>query len=381
MALGHRERVLKALAHEETDRVPLDLGGGPATQIHPDAYSNLLEYLGFEEESQPVSHRGEGQVVQASERVLRHFDIDLRGFYLGSPDSSPDRVLGPNSYADEWGVTWSKAGPTAPYINTEGPLQRLEDPPVNALDSIPWPAGDDSGRVRGLREEIDSARNNTDYALVLNLPNSTFALSQRVRGFVELLEDLLLNPAFAEALMTRITDINCAAAETALAEVGDLIDGVSIADDMGIQTQSFMSRDLYRRMVKPHHARQIETIKRHTDACVILHSDGAVYDLIPDLIDAGVQALNPVQTNADGMDPARLKREFGRDLVFWGGIDTQQVLPFGSPDDVAREVRARYGDLGRGGGWVLASVHNIQSEVSPENIVAMFETARSGVGV
>ena len=115
----------------------------------------------------------------------------------------------------------------------------------------------------------------------------------------------------------------------------------------------------------------------HTDARVILHSDGAIYDLIPDLIDAGVQVLNPIQTNAVGMDPERLKSEFGNDLRFWGGIDTQRVLPRGTPDEVAAEVRNRVADLGRGGGYVLASVHNIQAEVPSENIIAMFETARS----
>ncbi|MBM3956886.1 MAG: hypothetical protein FJ313_02395, partial [Gemmatimonadetes bacterium] len=140
---------------------------------------------------------------------------------------------------------------------------------------------------------------------------------------------------------------------------------------------AFMSRDLYRKMVKPHHAQEIETIRKHTKAYVVLHSDGAIFDLIPDLIDAGVQVLNPVQTSASGMDPQRLKRAFGRNLRFWGGIDTQRVLPRGTPADVAAEVRTRISDLGRNGGYVLASVHNIQAEVPPENIVAMFETARS----
>ena len=168
----------------------------------------------------------------------------------------------------------------------------------------------------------------------------------------------------------------CGIASTALEVVGDVVDGVSIADDMGIQTQSFMSRDLYRLMVKQHHRREIETIRRHTSAKVIMHSDGAIHELLPDLIEAGVEVINPVQVNASGMDPVQLKREFGQDLCFWGGVDTQIVLPRGSPDDVAAEVRRRLDDLGRGGGYVLASVHNIQAEVPPQNVVAMFNTAR-----
>ncbi len=375
MSVTHRERVLAALAHDEPDRQPVDFGGGPATQIHPEAYASLLEHLGFQAEDLEVSHRGEGQVASPSEAVLRHFDIDVRGFHPGSPDSRPDRPTGPKSYVDEWGVEWAKASQYAPYINTRGPLQHLDEPSPADLDGIEWPVSNDAGRTRGLRERVARTRDETDFAIVLNLPNAAFALSQRLRGFAELLEDLLLNPKFAEALLERVNDVICGIAAASLQQVGDLIDGVSIADDMGIQTQAFMSRELYRRMVKPHHARQVETIRRHTQAYVILHSDGAIYTLLPDIVDAGIQVINPVQVNAEGMDPGRLKREFGDDLSFWGGIDTQVVLPRGSPAEVAEEVRRRRRDLGRGGGYVLASVHNILAEVPPENVVAMFEAA------
>jgi uroporphyrinogen decarboxylase len=379
MPLTHRERVRRALDHEETDRVPIDFGGGPATLIHPDAYVALLTHLGFGPEEPVEGVRGEGQVVCPSERVLRHFDIDVRGFYLGEPDSQPRRVLDESAYMDEWGVVWAKAHATAPYINVKGPLQHVEEPPPAALDAIAWPIPDDPGRVRGLRERIARVRRETDLAVVLNLPNGTFALAQRLRGFTQLLEDLILDPAFADALQERVTDVICGVAETALGEVGDLIDGVSFADDMGIQTQAFMSRELYRARVKRHHARFVETLRRHTRARVIMHSDGAITELLGELVDCGVQVINPVQVNAEGMDAERLKREFGADLCFWGGVDTQWVLPYGSPEDVGAEVRRRLSDLGRGGGYVLASVHNIQAEVPAANVVAMFETATRSV--
>lgn len=375
MSMSHRDRVRKALNHEETDRVPIDLGGGPATQIHPTAYSNLLAHLGLEEENLPVSHRGEGQVVAPSEKLLQYFDIDVRGCYTAEPDSSQGRSIDASSYIDEWGVKWEKSDVLHPYINVLGPLQHISEPVPADLDSIQWPVPDDPGRVRGLRERVSAIRNQTDYAIVLNLPNSSFALSQRVRGFVETLEDLLLNEAFAEALQERITDVICGIAVLALGEVGDLIDGVSFGDDMGVQNQSYFSTDLYRKMVKPHHARFVETLHKHTDAKVIMHSDGSVRELIPDFIDHGVDVLNPVQVSATGMEPEQLNRDFGMDLGFWGGIDTQHVLPFGSADDVADAVRGRRKDLGKGGGYVQASVHNLQEEVPPENIVAMFETA------
>lgn len=377
MALTHRERVNRALNHEETDRVPIDFGGGPATQIHPDAYVALLKHLGFESEELVEGERGEGQVVAPSEQVMRHFDTDVRGVGPGAPDSSGRRTLSPLSYMDEWGVRWAKSGHTAPWINVEGPLQHLTDPKVSDVESIPWPVADDPGRARGLREKVLRLQDETGCAVVHRLPNAAFAISQRIRGFAELLEDLMLNPAFADALMERVTDVLCGIADVTVREVGDIVDGVSIADDMGIQTQAFMSREMYRSMVMKHHAREIEAIRRHTRAKVIMHSDGAIYDLIPDLIEAGVQVINPVQVNAQGMDSKNLKREFGRDLCFWGAIDTQVVLPYGSPADVAAEVRRRVEDLGRGGGYVVASVHCIQAEVPPENVVAMFETART----
>jgi uroporphyrinogen decarboxylase len=241
MTISHRERVRKALNHEDTDRVPVDFGGGPATQIHPIAYSNLLKHLGFPEEDLPVSHRGEGQVVAPSEKILEYFDVDVRGFYTSTPDSSIGKPLGSTRYSDEWGVEWDKSDVMHPYINVLGPLQHISEPVVADVESIPWPVADDPGRVRGLRARIEQVRDNTDYAVVLNLPNSTFALTQRVRGFVETLEDLLLNEAFAEALQERITDVICGIATLALTEVGDLIDGVSFGDDMGVQNQSYMS--------------------------------------------------------------------------------------------------------------------------------------------
>jgi uroporphyrinogen decarboxylase len=263
-------------------------------------------------------------------------------------------------------------------MNIAGPLQKIQEPALSDLAKVDWPDPEDPGRVRGLRQHVEDIRRGTDCAVVLNLGNATFALSQRLRGFAELLEDLLLNRVFAEALMERVTDVVYGIAENALREVGDLVDCVFSADDLGIQTQSFMRPELYHSLVKPHHKRLFQLVRERTGAWAVLHSDGAIYALLPDILDCGVQVINPVQTSAVGMEPERLKQEFGNDLSFWGGIDTHDVLPHGSPEEVAEEVRRRRHDLGRGGGYVLASVHNIQAEVPPENVVAMFEAAMAG---
>ncbi len=378
MGMSHRERVVRALNHKETDRVPLDLGGGPATQIHPDAYERLLAHIGFDPEpprpgADIEGGRGEGQVIVPSRKVLDHFDADVRGVFPHLADSDTGETIDALSYVDEWGATWRKASARSPYINVSGPLQHLTDPTPADLDTIRWPVADDPTRITGLRERTMGLLTDTDYAIVLHIGNTTLALAQRLRGFAELLEDMLVNPTFATALMERVTDIVCTMAEAAVGSVTDLVDCVSTADDLGIQTQPFMHPDLYRAMVKPHHARLAATVHGLTEAKLILHSDGAIRDLIPDLIDAGIDVLNPVQVNAVGMSATELKREFGSELSFWGGIDTQKVLPFGSPSDVTRAVRGQIENLGNGGGYVVASVHNILAEVPPENIVAMCE--------
>jgi uroporphyrinogen decarboxylase len=153
------------------------------------------------------------------------------------------------------------------------------------------------------------------------------------------------------------------------------VDVVSFPDDMGFQDRPYVRPELYREMIKPYHRRLVEAIKSNTEAKVVMHSDGSVYPIIPDFIEIGVDALNPVQVSAKDMDSQRLKSEFGKHMCFWGGIDTHRVLPTGTPEAVRGEVKTRIADLAPGGGYVLASVHNIQAEVPPENIVAMFDSA------
>jgi uroporphyrinogen decarboxylase len=364
-----RERVLQALRHQAPDEIPADFGGGPATMIHPTAYARLLAHLGLEPE-QPVSGRGEGQVVTPSEAVLQRFAIDVRGIDLSAPDDRQSQSADGTSYVDDWGVTWKKSGPAAPYIAARGPLQALDQPSVADATSFPYPEPDQPTWTAGLRESARAIRQRGEHALVLNLGNITFSIAQRVRGFAELFEDLLINREFATALLEQVSDFCCRVATNALIEVGELIDAVSVSDDMGMQTQAYMSPRLYRETVKPHHARVIDTIRRNSDAFVILHSDGAIAELLPDFIDAGVQVINPVQVSAAGMDSRLLKREFGRDLTFWGAIDTHRVLPVGSATDVTD-------DLAGDGGYVIASVHNIQAETPAENVVAMFDAPRS----
>jgi uroporphyrinogen decarboxylase len=208
--------------------------------------------------------------------------------------------------------------------------------------------------------------------VILNLSNGPVHQCQYVRGYATWLEDLLLRPVFAEALIDRVTDILIRIANRALEEAGAYVDLVTYGDDIATQNATLFRPDLYRRMIKPRHKALADVIHRHGKP-ILYHSCGTVYALIPDLVEVGIDALNPVQVSAANMATERLKREHGRELTFWGGIDTHRVLPTGTPAEVREEVKRRIGDLRDSGGYVLSAVHNIQPDVPPENIVAMYE--------
>ena len=274
---------------------------------------------------------------------------------------------------DEWGVTWTKPD-QGHFINTDGPFYRLDTPTEKDLEGFAWPDPDDPGRYRGLRERAKFLHDNTDQAVVLNLWVGLVHVAEFVRGFSQWLEDLLVNPAFAEALMDRIMDFWVRGTERALTEAGEFIDVVAIVEDLGMQQGPLLRPEVYRRMIKPRHRRMMGAVKKHGKR-LFLHSCGAVTAFIPDFIEMGVDALNPVQVSAHDMDTKTLKREFGRDSPSGAPLDTGKVLPYGKPVDVREEVKRRIDDLAAAGGYILAAVHNIQADVPPQNVAAMYEAA------
>jgi uroporphyrinogen decarboxylase len=204
-----------------------------------------------------------------------------------------------------------------------------------------------------------------------------FQSSQSLRGWDTFLLDLLINRSFAEALMDRLVQANIERFEPYAETVGRYVDVIQFEDDLGMQDRPLLRPELYRQVVKPYHARLFRFARARCDAYLLLHTDGAVAPFIPDFIDMGIDIVNPVQVSAAGMDTKTLKREFGEDIVFWGGgCDSQRILPFGTPQEVTDEVRRRIDDLAPGGGFVFAPIHNIQSEVPAENVVTMFRAAR-----
>lgn len=367
-----RARVLRALNHQEPDRVPVDLGGSRSSSLVVETYEKLERHLGGSEPPRIFSKWL--NVAHPSERMLQRFHIDTRSVSPGAPDRTTDVVFEDGSYRDEWSVVRSRPAGSLYYDLTQPPL--AGDAELADLERFPWPDPHDPGRTRGMAETARRLHDETDYAVVLSMPGGIVHQAQFLRGFEDWFADLIANPAFFQGLMERLTDLWIEMAKDELDAAGAYADICFYGDDMAFQQGPMMSMELYRKMIRPHHQRLFAYIRSRTAAKIAYHTCGSVGHLIPDLIAMGVDALNPVQVSAKGMESERLKREFGRDIAFWGAIDSQHALPFGTPDDVAAEVRTRIQDLGPGGGYICCAVHNIQADVTPENICAMYDAAR-----
>jgi len=370
--MTHRERVLLALKHQEPDRVPIDLAGTFASTITLEGYERLKRHLGIKKETIIMSRRS--QTAQPHEEVLRQFAVDTRGIQPRGPAGWVDKVFPDGSYQDEWGIIRSRPPEGGHFYVSGSPF--AGEPTVEDIKKHAWPNPYDPGYVEGIAEESRRLHGGTDYAVILNFPVGIVHQAQFLRGYEAWLTDLILNPAFAEALMDRLLEIYTIIGERMIEATGGQLDLIFYGDDVAFQSGPMMSFDLYRKMIKPRHRQLFAHLKAKTQAPLLFHSCGSVYPLMEDLIEIGVDCINPVQVSAKDMDTKRLKKEFGGRIAFWGGIDTHRVLPFGTPDDVRTEVKRRIEDLAPGGGYILNSVHNLQPEVPPENIVAMFEAAK-----
>jgi len=248
---------------------------------------------------------------------------------------------------------------------------------IEDLDTYPWPDPEDPGRYRGLSERVKTLYETTDCALVAAaISDGIFEKAQALRGMQRFFEDLLINREFAAALIERILQIQVEIFDRYLAIVGPYVEMVETSDDYGMQTGPLISTQLYREMLKPAHRRLNSFIKERTRARIYLHSCGSIADMLDDLIDAGVEVINPVQPRAKDMDSAGLKSRFGTRVVFHGGVDEQYILPHGSIEEVREEVARRIEAFAPGGGYLFAPAHNIQDDVPPENVITMFEAAQ-----
>lgn len=315
-------------------------------------------------------------IVKPDESVLNYLDVDTRVIMpragVGWVEGWKEEVLPDGSSRDEWGLVRIKPADGS-YFMTHFPL--AGEKTIEDLEKYPWPDPDDPERFNGLREEASFLKKTTDFALITMFPRPFVSLSQFLRGYTDWFTDLILNREFIEALMEKILEIDLRIGKRLLEEVGNDIDLVFVHDDLATTDSLMMSPQVYREIIKPRHKRIFDLIKTMTRAKIIYHCDGAIYPLINDFIEIGVDVLNPVQVSAKGVDTDTLKRDFGHRLSFWGGIDTSYVLPKGSVHEVKEEVQKRLHHLAKGGGYTVAPVHNILDEVPPENVVAMYREA------
>ncbi|MBN2024585.1 MAG: hypothetical protein JW809_17530 [Pirellulales bacterium] len=383
--MNSRERLLAALAHQEPDRVPLDLGGSHVTSIHVVAYRNLCRRLAIDPEPVELADVVQ-QVVLPGEALLERLDVDTRGLFpLTSHNEGFERVEDRGDrlvHVDEWGFTQEKIKEGGFWWSQVGfPLDgALADPA--ALADYRWPAADDPRRIEGLRARAEGYRRQNKVVLCKSLCAGMFEMGQRIRGMANFLCDLLADTPAAEAILDAILELKKRYWTLVLDAVGDLVDVVVETDDYGTQQSQLISLETYRTLLEPRLRELVGFVKRKHAArrgpgepgYFFFHSCGNVRPYLPSFIDMGIDVLNPVHTRASGMDPGALKRDFGRHIVFWGGgVDTQTVLPQGTPEDVRADVRRNVEALMPGGGFVFNTVHNVQAEVPAENVLAMYD--------
>lgn len=405
MTVNHmtsRQRVEAALNHEPTDRVPIDIGGSRVTGIASVAYRRLLDHLGKTESiylydikqqlalpSLDMVNRLGGDVVPVNRLApttgMPFLCIDQwKDSHL--TDGTP--CLAPEAYEARFkedgtvevlyqGEVMAYRTPGSLYFDMcNTPLKHAKS--IAHIDAYVFPDPWSEREAAFLKDQVQQLYG-TDKALFggLSLLNqSFFEIGAILFGYEVFMMNLVLQRDLMEYWLDRLLAHDLEILDTYLAITGPYLSVIHLNDDFGAQDALQISPTLYREMFKPRQAKWIEFVKARTHAKVFLHCDGAVEELLPDFIEIGIDILNPLQTNARGMDPAKIKRKYGKHLSFWGaGVETQTTLPFGTVDQIKQEARDRIELLGQEGGYVFATIHNIQADIAPEKILAVFETA------
>ncbi len=338
-----RERVLAALDHQEADRVPRDFAGTRYSSMHAEAYQRLRPALGLPEAEIRIVDTTQG-LAHIHDDVLERLGADVALVSAGSPNAYRREVTEDGEYErflDEFGVLRARPHGGLYYESTTSPL--AGDISLDDVDSYAWPDPGDPGRFSGMKERVAHIRDVEKRAVFVgSFCAGVTEMHFRLRGYEHGYMDMALDPALARRLMEKIAELKLAYWEKVLDQIGPDIDIAAEADDLGAQHAPLFSPAAYRDIVKPLHKQIVEYIKSRSNAKFFLHSCGAISELIPDLIDIGVDALNPVQVSAEGMETADLKAEFGKDITFWGGtVDPQKTLARGTPAEVRAETIRR----------------------------------------
>ncbi len=402
-----RERILTAIDHRTPDRVPVDLGASPSSGISIVAYDNLVRYLGMDLPT--YGYDVIQQVAQPPMELLEHFGVDvldLGRYFTETPGYWHELELTPGHKAlyPSWfkpekqpDGSWHAFGPSGrcvgrmpvgatffdqtifPYIDGyPADYRNLGDDMAlsvwGGLGITPWDGNDGPDFWQRLRRTALEAREKSDKALIIGVGCNLFEWGCFLRRMDNFLMDLFLQPDEVARLLDALVEHHMATLEKVCNAVGDVVDIVKFGDDLGTNQGALMPAETYHELFYPRHKAMCDYVKSHSRMKILLHSCGSISLLLPDLIRAGFEIINPVQINARDMDPAFLKREFGRDVTFWGGgVDTQSVLNNGTPEQVREQVLRHLAIFSEGGGYVFNTVHNIMPDVPPENIVAMFD--------
>ena len=395
--MTHRERILCTLNHQEPDKMAIDFGGMRSTGITAVAYNRLRKYLGLPIENTRVYdimqqlaepeldilERFGGDVVQLH-RLCPAFDIPIDRWKPSTlPDGSP--CLMPERFN--------------PVQLPDGSLEIRDDDRVIArmpaggywFDQVYHPLANagsekdidahDFGEISPvemdyLRKESKRLYEETDYAILCEFGGNLLEGGHGDFGYQRFMELLVMQPELIEYYLDKLVESHLKNLQKYIEAVGDRVQIIQFGDDLGTQEALQISPAMYRKIFKPRHEKLFRYAKEHSNAAVFLHSCGAIYDVIPDLIEIGVDVLNPVQISSPNMQPEKLKKEFGDKLTFWGGgCDTQSVLPYASIEKIKQHVAENIRIFSRGGGFVFNQVHNIQQDIAPERVVAMYETA------
>jgi len=425
-----RDRVLISLRHEEPDRIPIDLGSTHVSTLNPLCYRDLRKYLGLSERPARVKDVV-AQLTEIDVELIKLFHVDLIDVNRHLPPTNTevyyrdvfyqcmscvyrDNVSGKAEiYEPIWKIwTHSHFGfseeiPACIDINVEGnniaiylyktvllgkgsisgttfsppdahginPLANAQS--VEDVKRFDWDVFKVSDRyIQFLREKAEYLYKNTDYALVFSLAGRMHAWAQALRGWTRWLSDLRLRKSLAEAILDNIVDVLMYNVKKYIDAFGEYVQVIGFADDLGTEEGPQISVQVFRDMYKHRYEEIFSYIKRHSKMYIFLHSDGAIFPLIKEFIDVGLDVINPIQLSAKGMDPERLKKEYGEQITFWGGgADVQRILPFAKPDEVIQHVKNLIKIFAPNGGFIFATTHNIQPPTSPENIVLTFKTA------
>lgn len=402
-----RERVLAVLDHKEPDRIPIDCGGMRSAGIAAIAYAKLKRHLGMESDEIKVYDVLQ-QLAYPEDFMFKRFKldvVDLGRVFLDKPgdwfdwtlkDGSPAKMPRFFKYEITPGgdvlTSWKSGRPLGRMPKSSlyfdqiywpmGEFDEIPDPiPYETAEMMwdiptpPWDLDLTDANLEYIAARAKELYETTDYAIMTPVGCNLLEIGMMWRGMENFLCDVAADRRGVERLFDKITELHIAKLGRILPYIGPYVQILHLNDDYGSQNGPLISPEFYREVIKPRQRKIVDFIKSKSNCRILLHCCGGIYELIPDLIEAGIEILNPVQTSCRNMEPERLKKEFGEYITFWGGgCDTRNVLPNATPDEIERHVRERIEILAPGGGFVFNTVHNIMADVPPENIVRMYDT-------